>query len=140
MSLKTKINEDYIKAFKAKNLVGKTLLGTIKGEIQTIEKNQVVENLSDEEVTKVLNKFAKNLRETITFLSKEGDSRVELANEELSLIESYLPKNLSVQEIELKIDELIALGVSNMGQIMKEFISLPADKKVVSEIVKNKLK
>ena len=143
MSLKNKINTDYIKAFKEKNTLGKSLLGTIKGEIQTIEKNQVVENLSDEEVTKILNKFAKNLRETITLLSNEEleDNKTMAirfiqAKDELNLVESYLPKNLSAEEIQSKIDGLVASGVKNMGQLMKEFANLPADKKLVSEMVK----
>jgi len=133
MSLKAKISADYIKAFKEKNALGKSLLGTIKGEIQTIEKNQVVENLSDEEVTKILNKFAKNLRENIKLASDEKSKA------ELIVIESYLPKNLSAEEIQSKIDGLVASGVKNMGQLMKEFANLPADKKLVSELVKKAL-
>lgn len=133
MSLKQKVNSDYITAFKEKNALKKSLLGTLKGEIQTIEKNQVVENLSDEEVTKILNKFAKNLRENIKLA---GD---EKSKQELEVIESYLPKNLSAEEIQSKIDTLVASGIKNMGQLMKEFATLPADKKLVSEMVKKTL-
>jgi uncharacterized protein YqeY len=39
MSLKEKINADYMSAFKSKNVVAKNLLSVVKGEIQTIEKN-----------------------------------------------------------------------------------------------------
>ena len=133
MSLKATINADYIKAFKEKNALGKSLLSTLKGEIQTAEKNQVVENLSDEEVNKILNKFAKNLRENIKLA---GD---EKSKAELVVIESYLPTNLSAEEIQSKIDGLVASGVKNMGLIMKEFSTLPADKKLVSELVKKAL-
>ena len=58
---------------------------------------------------------------------------------ELKLVESYLPKNLSAEEIQSKIDGLVASGVKNMGQLMKEFANLPADKKLVSEMVKKTL-
>jgi len=133
MSLKATINADYIKAFKEKNALGKSLLSTLKGEIQTAEKNQVVEDLSDEEVIKILNKFAKNLRENIKLA---GD---EKSKAELAVIESYLPTNLSAEEIQSKIDALVASGVKNMGMIMKEFSTLPADKKLVSELVKKAL-
>ena len=146
MSLKATINADYIKAFKEKNALGKSLLGTLKGEIQTTEKNLVVENLSDEEVTKILNKFAKNLRETITLLSNEEleDNKTMAirfiqAKDELNLVESYLPINLSAEEIQAKINVLVASGVKSMGMIMKEFSALPADKKLVSELVKKAL-
>lgn len=133
MLLKEKINADFMKAFKEKNTEVKSLLGTLKGEIQTAEKNQMVENLLDEEVTKILNKFAKNLKETIRIANDEKSKK------ELEIIESYLPKMLSVEEIQSKVDALVASGVKNIGQIMKEFSTLPVDKKLVSEIAKKSM-
>lgn len=133
MILKSKINEDFMKAFKERNSEVKTLLGTIKGEIQTQEKNNKVENLSDEEVIKILNKFAKNLKENIRLANDEKDKV------ELEIVESYLPKQLSSEEIQSKVESLVASGVKNLGQIMKEFSNLPADKKIVSEMVKKAL-
>lgn len=133
MILKSKINEDFMKAFKERNSEVKTLLGTIKGEIQTQEKNNKVENLSDEEVIKILNKFAKNLKENIRLANDEKDKV------ELEIVESYLPKQLSAEEIQSKVESLVASGVKNLGQIMKEFSTLPADKKIVSEIAKKAL-
>ncbi len=130
MSLKLKINADFMKAFKEKNTELKSLLATLKGEIQTIEKNLMVENISDEDVIKILNKFAKNMRENIRLVNDEKSKT------ELEIIESYLPKNLSVEEIQEKINSLVASGMTNMGLIMKEFATLPADKKLVSEMVK----
>ena len=59
--IKEQINKDYMTAFKAKNTVAKNLLSVIKGEIQTQEKNTGVDNLSDEEVLKILTKTAKSL-------------------------------------------------------------------------------
>lgn len=133
MSLKSQINADFMKSFKEKNMELKTFLGTLKGEIQTAEKNSMVENLSDEDVVKILNKFAKNCKENIRLVSDEK-SKVEL-----EIIESYLPKQLSVEEIQFKIEALVASGVKNIGQIMKEFSTLPADKKIVSEMAKKAL-
>ena len=133
MILKEKINSDYIKAFKDKNFTLKTLLGTIKGEIQTVEKNQMVDSLSNEEVTKILNKFAKNLRENIK-IANDAKSQSEL-----EVVESYRPKNLSNEEIQSKIDTLVSSGMKNMGEIMKEFSTLQVDKKLVSEMVKKSI-
>ena len=133
MSLKETINADFMKAFKEKNMKLKTFLGTLKGEIQTIEKNSMVENLSDEDVIKILNKFAKNCKENIR-LTNDEKSKVEL-----EIVEAYLPKQLSAEEIQSKIEALVASGVKNLGQIMKEFSTLPADKKIVSEMVKKVL-
>jgi uncharacterized protein YqeY len=57
--LKVQISKDYMTAFK-ENVMSKLTI-RYKGEIQTIEKHQV-ENLSDEEVIKILNKTAKSLK------------------------------------------------------------------------------
>jgi len=132
MSLKEKISKDFIKAFKEKDVLRKSLLSTVKGEIQTIEKNQGVETLSDEEVLKILNKFAKSLKENVSL----GDENSE---KELSVIQEYLPKEMSQSEIESKVSEIIGNGASNIGQIMKEFANLQADKKVVSQIARQML-
>lgn len=128
--IKEQINKDYMTAFKAKNTVAKNLLSVVKGEIQTIEKNTGVENMSDVDVIKILAKTAKSLKETISL----SDS--EQAKEELVIIESYLPKQMSKEEVTTKVTELKNAGVTNIGAIMKEFTSLPADKKMVSEVIK----
>lgn len=137
MTLKEKINSDYIEAFKAKNTVKKNLLSVIKSEIQTIEKNSQIQNLTDEDVIKILNKTSKSLKETLSLIS--DSDKISSVKAELNLVESYLPKQLSVEEIQVKIDALVASGVNNIGQIMKEFSSLPADKKIVSELAKKSL-
>ena len=130
MTLKEKINADYMTAFKAKDAVSKKLLSVIKGEIQTIEKNIGVDSLSDEEVTKILNKTVKSLKETL----QASDS--EETKLELEIVEAYLPKQLSKDEIVSKVTELKIAGVTNIGQIMKEFANLPVDRKLVSEVIK----
>lgn len=129
--LRDKINKDYMTAFKEKNTVAKNLLSVIKGEIQTIEKN-VGSELSDEDVTKILQKSAKSLREMVA-------SGSEQAKEELVIVESYLPKQMSKDEVIQKVTELVNSGITQMGAIMKEFAKLPADKKMVSEVVKEVL-
>lgn len=140
MTLKEKINKDYIEAFKAKNNVKKNLLSVIKGEIQTIEKNTGVENLSDEDVIKILNKTVKSLKETmVSLIDSQNVEKILTVKNELVIVDSYLPKQLSIEEIQSKIDSLVASGLKNMGMIMKEFNSLPADKKLVSELVKKSL-
>lgn len=126
--LKKKINEDYMSAFRSKNTVAKNLLSVIKGEIQTQEKNSGIENLQDEEVVKILNKTVKSLKET---QSKFPSTQTA---EELFIVESYLPKQMTEEEIVIKVKELINGGSSNLGEIMKAFATLPADRKLVSNI------
>lgn len=131
--LKQQINSDYMSAFKTKDNLTKNILSVVKGEIQTIEKNQNIENLSDDEIIKILNKMAKSLRESI-----QTSSSSELVSE-LEIIEKYLPKQMSESEISEKIDDLISNGVITMGDVMKSFSGLPVDRGLVGKIFKNKL-
>ena len=130
MTLKERISADYLAAFKSKDSVAKNLLSVIKGEIQTIEKNTGIQNMSDEDVTKILNKTVKSLKETLQ-ASDSVDAKLEL-----SIVEAYLPKQMSKDEIFAKVTELKIAGITNIGQIMKEFAALPVDRKVVSEVIK----
>ena len=134
MELKEKINKDFIIALKSKNVVAKNILSVVKGEIQTIEKNIGTDNLSDVEVTKILTKTVKSLKETIA-LSNDEKSKLEL-----SVIEVYLPTQMSKEEVTTKVTELVNSGITQIGDIMKEFATLPVDKKMVSESIKEVIK
>jgi len=128
MTLKERINADYMTAFKTKNAVAKNLLSVIKGEIQTIEKNAGTESLSDSEVTKILAKTKKSLEETRSKFPSDQTS------EEIAIVEAYLPAEMSEIEISAKVQELIEGGAASIGDIMKAFAGLQADKKKVSAI------
>ena len=134
MTLKEKINADFMTAFKSKNVVAKSILSVVKGEIQTVEKNVGVDNLSDAEVIKILTKTVKSLKETIS-MSNDEKSKLEL-----DIVEVYLPKQMSKEEVTTKVTELVNSGITQIGMIMKEFATLPADKKMVSEVVKEIIK
>lgn len=134
MTLKEKINADFMTAFKSKNVVAKSILSVVKGEIQTVEKNIGVDSLSDAEVIKILTKTVKSLKETI---SMTGDEKSKM---ELEIVEVYLPTQMSKEEVTQKVTELVNSGVTQIGMIMKEFATLPADKKMVSEVVKEIVK
>ncbi len=134
--LKEKISADYMSAFKAKNTVAKNLLSVIKSEIQTLEKNLGIDNLSDEEVTKILNKTAKSLKETKLAEYNNIDTSFPSAQtaEELFIVESYLPKQMSEDEIRVKVQELISENDLNIAEVMRAFASYPADRKLVAEV------
>jgi len=134
MKIKDKINADYLTAFKEKNTVAKNLLSVVKGEIQTVEKNTGSSNLEDDVVIKILNKTAKSLKETIQ-MSDDVESKTQLA-----IIETYLPKSMNRDEIVSKVTELVNSGTKDIGGIMKAFANLPADKKLVSEVIREVIK
>ena len=113
-TLKQKISEDYVSAFKSGDKIKKNLLGVVKGEITTIEKNTNSENLADVEVAKILTKIAKNLKETI------AASNSEEAKSELSVVEAYLPKQMSELEIRTAVEQIIVeTGAKTPGEVGK---------------------
>jgi len=77
------------------------------------------------------------LKETINSISNDSESELlSKSTAELIIIEGYLPKQMSKEEVTEKVIELKNSGVTNIGAIMKEFASLPVDKKMVSEVIK----
>jgi uncharacterized protein YqeY len=130
--LKDKIHADYMTALKNKDVVTKNLLSVIKGSIQSTEKNQMVNDLSDDKVIEILKQIAKSTKETIS-LMQESTSK-ELAKKELETIESYLPKQMSEDEIRVKVQELISENDLNIAEVMRIFSTLQADRKLVAEV------
>lgn len=129
-NLKKRISDDFMKAFKAKDMDKKNFLGVIKGEIQ-LQEGRGVES-TDENVLKVLKKIEKSLKQTNT----------EESNKELSHIIDYLPQQMNEEEIKKIICKYIGSGMGNVGQIMGNFNKEhkgKADNKLVSEIAKSML-
>jgi uncharacterized protein YqeY len=123
MLLKQRINADYMDALKNKKTAKKNFLGVIRGEIQ----NEEFRSLGigdDATVLNILRKIEKSLKQTNTAES--------LA--ELEYIKPYLPAEMSEADIVAKITELKANGASNIAEVMRAFATLPADRKLVSEV------
>ncbi len=131
--LEQKLNKDFTDFFKAGKTNEKNFLGLIKSEITTLQKNIVKDELSDEEVMKILLKIKKGLVESLSFKQDE-----QLINQ-LSLLDTYLPKQLSKDEVTIELKKIIESGITNIGQIMKQFSDKPVDKKMLSELVKQEL-
>lgn len=102
MTLKSRIHAEYVSAFKNREGVKKNLLGVLRAEITTIEKNTRVTDLSDAEITKLLLKYKKNLAET-----RAHSNDPDLVLEE-SVIESFLPTQMQEDEIQDCVIEIIA--------------------------------
>ncbi len=128
MGIKEKINSDYLKAFKERDPIGKSILSLVKGEIQTIEKNVNVADLSDKDVTKIIQKIMKSLDETI---SKSGDDE---SIKQRSVLVKYLPEMMTDEQIKDKILSILSNGPASIGDIMKSFSEDNVDKKAVSKI------
>ena len=120
MTLIEKIKTAFMDAYKAKNLDLKNAIGTIKGEIERESKDP--KNISDDEVSKELKKMLKK--------HAENPSLTEM---EITFIESILPKQMTEEEIDAKLRELVDGGANHIGKIMGGFKGLNADMKVVKE-------
>jgi len=123
MLLKHRINADFMEALKNKETAKKNFLGVIRGEIQ----NEEFRSLGigdDATVLNILRKIEKSLKQTNTAES--------LA--ELEYIKPYLPAEMTEADIVAKITELKANGASNIAEVMRSFATLPADRKLVSEV------
>ena len=131
---------------KEKNtLVLQTLRG-VKGDIDLAHIDKKVE-INDELVIDVISHQIKTRKESIQeFVKGNRDDLVNKTNEEITLLQKYLPKQLSDEEIIEIIDEafkkISPSSPKEMGLIMKEVTPLlkgKADMSKVSQIIKEKL-
>ena len=152
MFLRNKINEQFNTALKSKN---KTLISTLRLILAAIKErdiaNRTVKNqevVKDEEITKVLKKMKKQRQESAE-LYKKGDRQelLKAEEEEIKIIDSFLPKQLSEEEtIKICKETIQSLGASSikdMGKIMgalKQKYSASIDFSKVNAIVKDLLK
>lgn len=146
MSLEKQLLEDMNKALKAGD---KVRLETIRGLRAQLKNAQIAkgDNLSEEEIVQVLSGAAKKRRESIEQFRAVGRSdRADTEQQELEIIQTYLPKQLSEDEIREIItsvfEKVQPTSMKDMGRIMG--VLMPrvkgrADGKLVQQIVKEKL-
>ena len=145
MTLKETINADILIAMKAKDQIGLRALRAIKSAIllaETAEGN--TGELNPEQEMKLLVKQAKQRKDSIEQFSSNGRSDLAQSEaEELEVIEKYLPKAMSEEELTLTLKELIlnsgATGPSDFGKVMgiaSKALAGKADGKVISQVLK----
>ena len=145
MSLKAKIQEEMKVAMKAKDKTTLTALKSIKAKIQLAETADGKQGeLSEEEEVKLLTKEAKQRKDAAVIYQEAG--REELAATELAelaVIERFLPKQLTEEELNAAIAEIVtSVGASSpkdMGKVMgvaSKQLAGKADGKAVANAVK----
>ncbi len=127
----------------------KERLSTIRMLISEIKKVQIdkKKELSDEEIVEIIQRYAKQRRESIKQYREAGrEDLAEKEEKELKIVQEFLPEQLSEEEIEKIVDEAIAetgaSSMKDMGKVMKivmEKVKGRAEGSVVSSIVKKKL-
>ena len=148
MHLKEKLNADLKNALKSGNQfmadVLRLLLAALHNrEIDNRAKTGSPE-LTDEAVIQLLAAEAKKRKEAIEIFIK--GSRADLVRkkeQELAIIKTYLPEEISPREVEVKVVQILErLGTKDFGQAMKavmQELKGRADAKLIAEIVKKKL-
>lgn len=143
--MKNRLNDDLKSAMKSKDTLRLSVIRLVKKYIQELE-TSVGHNgeATDVEIMKIINKLVKQGKDSAEQYKSAG--RNELYDEEMSqvaVLEEYLPKQMSEDEISVEIDKVMTeTGSTNMGVLMKELNSRlagRADGKTISRILKTKL-
>ncbi|NRB62201.1 MAG: GatB/YqeY domain-containing protein [Saprospiraceae bacterium] len=147
MSLESKITQDLKEAMKAKDEAAKRGIRAIKQAILLAKTDGSGKEIDRDAEIKMLQKLAKQRRESIEIFEKEGRDDLALKEkEELTIIERYLPEQLSPEELEKEISAIIeetgASSMKDMGRVMgiaSKKLAGRADGKAISTLVKKML-
>ena len=148
MNLENKINEELKLAMKSKDKLVLTALRAIKSELMIAKTNAGQKKVINNEIElKILQKLVKQRKESSKIYLKKG--RNELAETELKeaeIIQRFLPKQLTNDEIEFEVKNQIkninAKSLKDMGAVMSAVtkkLAGAADGKTISEIVRKHL-
>ena len=148
MELFEKVSKDIVAAMKAKDKVTLEALRNIKKVfIEAKTEPGANDTLDDAAALKILQKLAKQGHDSAELYTQQN--RPDLAEAEMAqvkVIESYLPKALSAEEIEAAVKEIIAqtgaTSIKEMGKVMglaSKQLAGKADGKAISDVVKKLL-
>jgi len=146
MTLSERINNDLKEAMKNKDSFKLGVIRMVKGAMQ-LEKSNPRAELTDDDVIKVLSKQIKMRKEAITQFETAGrEDLVEQNKKELEILNSYMPEQLSLEELNKIIDkvfeEVKPTSIKDMGMIMKTLSPLikgKADMSLVNTIIKERI-
>ena len=146
MSLKEQLFADLKTAMKEKDTLKKDTVQLIRSGILQYEKDNKVE-LDDEGVLDIITKQLKSRRDSLPDYQKSGrEDLIEKLNKEIEILLSYLPEQLSEDEIAKIVEEAIAetgaASIKEMGKVMgivNPKVKGRADMKVVGALVKKLL-
>ena len=150
MSSLSKLNKELKHAMKAKDSLKLESLRAIKSAIILFKtsSNFKGEDLSIDQEVKLLQKLVKQRKESANIYRNQNRlDLAELEESQATIIQSFLPKQISLEEIEKIVMKIIgdikAESMRDMGKVMgiaNKKLSGKADGKTISDIVKNKLK
>ncbi|WNN74923.1 GatB/YqeY domain-containing protein [Lysinibacillus capsici] len=138
--LKTEVFEQLKTAMREKDTLAKGVLSLLKSALDSAEKEKGEALTADEEIA-IINREVKQTNQALEGAQTAGRADlIEKEEAKLTLLRSFLPKQLSEEEIE---EKLVAAGVGkgmNMGEAMKiakPLLTGQAEGAVISKVVKN---
>ena len=146
MTLSERINNDLKEAMKSKDSFRLSVIRMVKGAMQLAKPNPR-EELTDDDVITVISKQIKMRNDSIKEFEAAGRSDlVEQNKKEIEILNTYMPKQLSEEELTEIIDkvfeEVKPTSQKDMGLIMKNislFVKGKADMSLVNKLVKERL-
>lgn len=144
--LKEKLMEDLKVSMREKNEVRKNTVQMVRAAILQIEKDNGI-TVDDDKIIEIIAKEVKGKKDALIDFEKGGrDDLVKQTNDEISILQEYLPKQLTKDEITKIVKEVItnvgATSMKDMGSVMKEAkarIGAGADGRTINEVVKELL-
>lgn len=145
--LKEKLMEDLKESMKTKDTVRKNAVQMVRASILQIEKDKGIE-VEDEKIIDIIAKEVKTKKDALKDFEKaERQDLIDLTNREIEILQEYLPKQLSRDEVKAEVEKIIseigATSMKDMGAIMKEAkakMGASAEGKTINEVAKEILK
>ena len=144
--LKEKLLNDLKESMKDKNVVRKNTVQMVRSAILQVEKDKGIE-LTGDQIIEIIAKESKKRKDAEADFEKSGrEDLVKQNKEEIEILSEYLPTQLTLEEIENIVKDVIiktgATSMKEMGVVMKtakEQIGAAANGKTVSDVVKKLL-
>ena len=141
--LKEKLMEDLKESMKNKDVIRKNTVQMVRAAILQIEKDKGIE-VEDDKILEIIAKEVKTKKDALKDFEKaERQDLIEQTNQEIAILQEYLPKQLSREEIKAELEKIIAeigaTSMKDMGAIMKEAkakMGASAEGKTINEVAK----
>lgn len=141
--LKEKLMEDLKNSMKNKNEIRKNTVQMVRAAILQIEKDKGIQ-VEDDKILEIIAKEVKTKKDALKDFEKaQRQDLIDQTNKEIEILQEYLPKQLTKEEIKEKLEKIIsdlgATSMKDMGAIMKEAkaqMGTSADGKTINEVAK----
>ena len=143
MTLKERLADDLKSAMKEKNVIRKNVVQMVRAAVLQFEKDNKV-TLEDDGVLEVIAKQLKQRKDSLPDYEKSGrDDLIADLKAEMDVLMDYLPKQLTREELEVIVKEVIrevgAASIKDMGKVMAEAKAKTvgrADGRMINEVAK----